>query len=74
MLDGIDTPWHSSLVIVCCDFIERNALKTSDGVMVAFWHFRGLGPIGRVMSAHAESSGVLLRQTLMVRQALREDM
>jgi hypothetical protein len=69
-LDGIGMPCHSSLVIICCDFIERNALKPSDGVLVTFWYFCGLGSIGRVMSANTDSSGVLLRQTLMVKQDL----
>jgi hypothetical protein len=30
-LDGIGMPWHSLLVIVCQDFIERNAPKKSSG-------------------------------------------
>jgi hypothetical protein len=46
--DGIDKPCHSLLVIICCDFIERNApKKPSGGVLAASCCFCELRPIGR---------------------------
>jgi hypothetical protein len=51
-LDGISMPGHSLMVIVCHDFIERNApkkkKKPSGGVLATSFHIRGLRPIGRV--------------------------
>jgi hypothetical protein len=34
ILDAIVTPYHSALVIICCDFIERN---TPEKLLVEFW-------------------------------------
>ena len=39
-------------------------------MLVASCHFLGLGAIGRVTSAETDASGVLLRQTHMLRQGM----
>jgi hypothetical protein len=51
MVGTIGTPYHALLVIICCDFIERNApkLKTYGGVLVASCCFHRLGLIGRAL-------------------------
>jgi hypothetical protein len=50
MLDGIGIPCHSLVVIVCHDFIERNAPKNFWWVLVASCSFHGLGLIGSDVS------------------------
>jgi hypothetical protein len=69
MLDGIGTPCHFLLVIICSDFIERNIPKKF-GVLAASCCFHRLRPIGRVkwkfldMPADTDFTlGVLVRQT-----------
>jgi hypothetical protein len=44
MLCGISSPCWSLLVIVCCDFIERNTPKNF------WWNAGGLGRIDKVLS------------------------
>lgn len=51
------------------DSIETHQ-KSSDGMLLSSWHFCGLGPTGRLISADTHSHRVLLRHTHMLRQKM----
>ena len=65
-LDGIDTPYHCLMVIVCCGFIERNDPKIFS--VVAWWLLATSSDscyLGE-WSADRDSGGVLLRQGIVL--------